>query len=205
MIGLIGRKLGMTRVFTKDDKMVPVTIIQAGPCRVVQRKTKEKDGYDSAQMGFDKIKKCRKPLQGHFSKRKSSIYRHLVEFRLTRYKDVEQGEDFGSEIFIENELVNVVGTSKGKGFQGVMKRHNFKGFIATHGTHESFRGPGSIGQCATPSRVFKGRKMAGHMGNQRVTVQNLQIIKIVKEKNLIFVKGAVPGHRNSIVLLKKEQ
>ena len=207
MIGLIGKKLGMTSIFTQENKIVPVTAIQAGPCKIVQRKSLKKEGYDSVQLGFEKIdeKKCNKPKNGHFKRHKSSPYRYLKEFRLIKYMDIEEGEDLGCEIFVENELIDVVGISKGKGFAGVMKRYNFRGFQMTHGVHESFRGGGSIGQCATPSRVHKGKKMAGHMGNERVTVRNVKIVRIIEDKNIIFVKGSVPGHKNSILFLKKEQ
>jgi large subunit ribosomal protein L3 len=206
MIGLIGKKIGMTQVFAENGKVTPVTVIQAGPCQVVQRKKAETDGYDAVQMGFEEMpeRKVTKPLLAHFKKHNSPCYRFLREFRLNAYKDIEQGETFKVDMFVENELVAVTGTSKGKGFQGVMKRHGFAGFKASHGVHESYRGPGSIGQCATPARVMKGRKLPGQTGNRRVTVKNLQIMKVIEDQNLILVKGAVPGHRNSLVLLKKE-
>lgn len=205
MIGLIGKKVGMTQVFTENGQVVPVTVIKAGPCKVIMRKTVETDGYDAIQVGFEEMpeKRVTKPMLGHFKKHNTANYRYLKEFRLKEYKDVEQGEDFDVTMFVENELVNVIGTSKGKGFAGVMKRHGFAGFQATHGVHESYRGPGSIGQCATPARVFKGRKMAGHKGVERVTVKNLKVAKVDEENNLIMVKGAIPGHRNSLVLIEK--
>ena len=206
MIGLIGKKLGMTQVFGKNGEIIPVTVIQAGPCQVIHRKNKKKHGYDAVQLGFEKVddKKTNKPLQGHFKKHNSPFYRHLKEFRLKMYKDIEEGEIFDVSMFTENEILQITGTSKGKGFQGVMKRHGFHGFKATHGVHESYRGPGSIGQCATPARVFKGKKLPGHQGMEKVSVLNCQVIKIDLEKNLVLVKGAVPGHRNSIVRLRKE-
>lgn len=206
MIGLIGKKIGMTQIFDKDGNMIPVTVIHAGPCRVIHRKSKEKHGYDAVQLGFVEIdeKKVSKPMMGHFKKHNSPPYKYLKEFRLKLYKDINEGEVFDVSMFKEHELLKVTGTSKGKGFQGVMRRHNFHGFKATHGVHESYRGPGSIGQCATPARVFKGKKLPGHQGVDKVSVLNLQVVKVDVEKNLVMVKGAVPGHRNSIVRLRKE-
>ena len=206
MIGLIGKKLGMTQVFGTNGKQIPVTVIQAGPCRVIHRKTKEKHGYDAVQLGFEEMeeKRVKKPQLGHFKKHSSPSFRYLREFRLKFYKDIEEGEVFDVSMFTENEILEVTGTSKGKGFQGVMRRHGFHGFKASHGVHESYRGPGSIGQCATPSRVFKGKKLPGHQGTDRVSVLNCKVIKVDVEKNLVLVKGAIPGHRNSIVRLRKE-
>lgn len=206
MIGLIGKKIGMTQVFDDRGNVVPVTVIQAGPCRVIHRKNKEKHGYDSVQLGFEEVdeKNVNKSMLGHFKKHNSPAYKHLKEFRLTMYVDIEEGEVFDVSMFKEHELLKITGTSKGKGFQGVMKRHNFHGFKASHGVHESYRGPGSIGQCATPARVFKGKKLPGHQGVDKVSVLNLQVIKVDVEKNLVMVKGAIPGHRNSIVRLRKE-
>ena len=205
MVGLIGKKIGMTQIFDENGKVVPVTLVQAGPCPVIQKKTDEKEGYTAIQIGFEEVKekKVAKPQQGHFKKHNSKFYRHLREFRLFRGEEFNQGDVLDVNIFKTNEFIKVIGTSKGKGFQGVMKRHGFSGFEQTHGVHESFRGPGSVGQCAQPSRIFKGVKMAGHMGNERVTVKNLKIIKIDTEKNLLMVKGAIPGHNNSIVYLTK--
>lgn len=206
MIGLIGKKIGMTQIFDENGNVIPVTVIQAGPCRVIHRKEKAKHGYDAVQLGFEEIdeKKVSKPMMGHFKKHNSPPYRYLKEFRLKMYKDINEGEIFDVSMFEEHELLKITGTSKGKGFQGVMKRHNFHGFKATHGVHESYRGPGSIGQCATPARVFKGKKLPGHQGVDKVSVLNLQVIKVDIERNLVMVKGAVPGHRNSIVRLRKE-
>jgi large subunit ribosomal protein L3 len=207
MIGLIGKKIGMTQTFDKDGKVVPVTLIKAGPCKVVQIKNLETDGYIACQLGFEERAEHRvtKPLLGHFKKHESVPYRYLREFSLEDPTDVEQGEIITVSIFTPHEIIDVIGTSKGRGFTGVMKRHHFAGFIATHGSHESFRGPGSIGQCATPARVFKGLKMAGHHGNARITTKNLQIVKVDVENNLIMIRGAVPGHRNSLVILRKEK
>lgn len=206
MIGLIGKKLGMTQIFDNKGNVIPVTVIHATPNKVVMRKNIERDGYDAVQVGFELIeeRKVTKPLLGHFKKHNSPAYRYLKEFRLKLYKDIEEGETLDVSMFVENEMIKVSGTSKGKGFQGVMKRHGFHGFKATHGVHESYRGPGSIGMCATPARVHKGKKLPGHTGMDSVSVKNLQIIKVDLEKNLVMVKGAVPGHRNSILMLRKE-
>ena len=206
MIGLIGKKIGMTQIFNHNGDLIPVTVIKAGPCRVIQRKNEARDGYDAVQLGYEEKadKKTSKPLKGHFKKHDSVNYRYLREFRLKLYKDIHEGEVFDVSMFEANELLAVTGTSKGKGFTGVMKRHGFRGFKASHGVHESYRGPGSIGQCATPSRVHKGKKLPGHKGVERVTVKNLKVIKVDLENNLIMITGAVPGHRNSVVTLKKE-
>ncbi len=206
MIGLIGKKVGMTQIFDKNGFLIPVTVIKAGPCWAIQRKSKAHEGYDSIQLGFEEMKDSRvkKPDLGHFKKHKSKSYRFLKEFRLKVYKDIQENEQFDVTMFVEDELLKITGISKGKGFQGVMKRHGFKGFKATHGVHESFRGPGSIGQCATPSRVYKGKKLPGQTGRGKVSVKNLRVMKIDIERNLLMVKGAVPGHRNGIVYIRKE-
>ncbi len=206
MIGLIGKKLGMTQLFDRHGYLIPVTVIKAGPCWVIQKKTKAHDGYDSIQLGFEEVqdKRVKKPELGHFKKHKSKSFRFLKEFRLKIYKDIQENEQFDVSMFVEDELLKITGISKGKGFQGVMKRHGFKGFKATHGVHESFRGPGSIGQCATPSRVFKGKKLPGQTGRETVSVKNLRVVGIDKERNLLMVKGALPGHRNGIVYIRKE-
>ncbi|MBN2460043.1 MAG: 50S ribosomal protein L3 [Candidatus Cloacimonetes bacterium] len=206
MIGLIGKKIGMTQIFNQNGEMIPVTVIKAGPCQVIYRKTKEKHGYDAVQLGFEEYpeKKLNKPGNGHFKRNNSKSFRYLREFRLNIYKDIQEGEEFDVSMFTEHEILMITGTSKGKGFSGVVRRHNFAGFETSHGVHESFRGPGSIGQCATPSRVFKGKRLPGREGFKRVTEKNMQVIKIDVENNLVMVKGAVPGHRNSLVLLRKE-
>jgi len=206
MPGLIGKKVGMTSVFDANGRNVACTVVQLGPCVVTQLKTTEKDGYEAVQLGYDekKEKNTTKPLQGHFKKASSNPLRKLVEFQ-----DFDQELVLGdtltvAQIFVEGELVDVVGKSKGKGFQGVVKRHGFGGVgQATHGQHNRLRAPGSIGACATPSRVFKGLKMAGRMGNDRVTIQNLKVMKIVPEKNLMLISGAIPGAKNSYVLIEK--
>jgi len=205
MFGLIGKKIAMTQIFDANGKVIPVTVLEMGPCVVVQKKTVETDGYNAIQLGFEEIaeRKVKKPVLGHFKKRNSKAYRYLREFRIDTIEEFNEGQILDLGLFQENEIVNIVGTSKGRGFAGVMKRHNFSGFEQSHGVHESFRGGGSIGQCAQPSRVLKGVKMAGHFGVDRVTVKNLKIVKVDKERNLVMVKGAVPGHRNGLVLMSK--
>ena len=196
----------MSQIFDADGKVIPVTLIAAGPCQVIQKKTVEKDGYSAIQIGFDQIpeRKVAKPQLGHFKKLGTNFYRKLKEFRVSPEEAINVGDILDVEVFKLNELIKVTGISKGKGFQGVVKRHGFKGAATmSHGTHEGFRNPGSIGQCATPGRVYKGRKLPGHMGSEQVSVKNLKIIKIDKEKNLLMVKGAIPGANNSIVILTK--
>ncbi|MBN2829923.1 MAG: 50S ribosomal protein L3 [Candidatus Cloacimonetes bacterium] len=205
MVGLIGKKIGMTQVFTDEGKVVPVTVIQAGPCSVVNTRTIKDNGYIAIQLGYEKLKdkKLNKPMAGYFKKYGSPAFRYLHEFRLKNLVDINLQDVFKVDLFQVSEIVDVVGTSKGRGYSGVMKRHNFHGFKASHGVHESYRGGGSIGQCATPGRVFRGLKMAGHYGVDRVTVKNLKVVKIDLQNNLIMINGAVPGHRNSIVYIKK--
>ncbi len=202
MLGIVGKKIGMSQIFDEDARVIPVTVVQAGPCKVVQKKTKDVDGYSAVQVGFDKKSKknVSKAMQGHF---KGDCYKVVREFSVGSDAELDGLEELSVDLFEVDEFVDVVGTSKGRGFTGVMKRHNFSGMKASHGVHESYRGPGSIGLCATPSRVFKGKKLPGQYGNSRVTVKNLRIVKIDKERNLLFIQGAVPGHRNSVVLLKK--
>ncbi|MDD2650658.1 MAG: 50S ribosomal protein L3 [Candidatus Cloacimonetes bacterium] len=205
MLGLIGKKIAMTQIFDSNGKVIPVTVLEVGPCTIVQKKTQASDGYNAIQLGFEEIeeRKVKKPVMGHFKKHNSKAYRYLREFRVNQIDDFSEGQSLDLDIFQENEIVKVIGISKGRGFSGVMKRHNFKGFISSHGVHESFRGGGSIGQSATPSRVIKGRKMPGHFGVDRVTVKNLKIVKLDKERNLVMVKGTVPGHRNGLIYLSK--
>ena len=203
--GLIGKKVGMTSVFSAEGKSIPCTVIEAGPCVVTQVKTIEKDGYTAIQLGFDdkKEKNTTKPLSGHFKKAGTTPKRKLVEF--SGY-DVEYklGDVIDVNLFEGTEYVDVVGTSKGKGFQGVVKRHGFGGVgQTTHGQHNRLRAPGSIGACSYPARVFKGTRMAGQMGNHRVTVQNLQVLKVIPEHNLLLIKGSVPGSKGSIVIIEK--
>jgi large subunit ribosomal protein L3 len=205
MAGIIGKKLGMTSVFSTDGKNIPCTIIEAGPCVVTQIKSQEKDGYEAIQIGYGERKEKNTPnaLKGHFKKAKTSPKRKLVEFDIFD-KDLNLGDQVTVELFQEGEFVDAVGTSKGKGFQGVVKRHNFRGVgDATHGQHNRLRAPGSIGAASYPARVFKGMKMAGRTGGDRVKVTNLQVMKVLAEKNIIVIKGAVPGAKGSYVILEK--
>lgn len=205
MPGLIGKKIGMTSVYSEEGKLQPCTIIEAGPCAVTQIKTTETDGYEAVQIGFGERseKHTTKALQGHFKKTRVSPKQKLIE--VDRFEEeVKQGDIVDVSIFNEGEFVDVVGTSKGKGFQGVVKRHGFGGVgQATHGQHNRMRAPGSIGAASYPARVFKGMKMAGQMGNERVKSLNLRVLKVVQEKNLILVKGAVPGAKGSYVIVEK--
>jgi large subunit ribosomal protein L3 len=207
MSGLIGKKIGMTSMFDASGKNVPCTVIQAGPCVVTQVKTIENDGYEAIQLSYDdkKEKNTSKALQGHFAKAKTTPKRMVAEFtRFEKEHRKEFGEVFGVEVFIEGEFIDVVGTSKGKGFQGVVKRHGFGGVgQATHGQHNRLRAPGSLGASSWPSRVFKGMKMGGRMGGNRVKMINLQVMKIIPEKNLIVVKGSVPGPSGSYLILER--
>ena len=207
MSGLIGKKIGMTSIFDASGKNVPCTVIEAGPCVVTQIRTKEKDGYEAIQLAFDEQKESRtnKPMKGHFDKAKTTPKKVLAEF--TRFEK-GQRKDFGdvltADIFIEGEFIDVVGISKGKGFQGVVKRHGFAGVgQATHGQHNRMRAPGSIGASSHPSRVFKGMRMAGRTGNKRNKMINIQIMKLIPEKNLVVVKGSVPGPKGSYLILER--
>lgn len=205
MSGLIGRKIGMTSIFDENGKNIPCTVLEAGPCVVTQVRTEEVDGYNALQLGFDDKaeKRANKAEQGHVKKAGTSPKKKVVEFRDFE-GEYKLGDTLGVDLFVEGEFVDVVGTSKGKGFQGVVKRHGFGGVgQATHGQHNRLRAPGSIGAASYPARVFKGMKMAGRMGGERVTVQNLRVLKVVPEKNLIVVKGAVPGHKNAYVTIEK--
>jgi large subunit ribosomal protein L3 len=207
MSGIIGKKIGMTSVFDENGKNVPCTVIEAGPCVVTQVRTKDTDGYESIQLAFDELKEkhTNKALKGHFAKAGVSPKKVVKEF--TRFEAGHQkkyGDVITVDIFVEGEYIDVIGTSKGKGFQGVVRRHNFGGVNdATHGQHNRGRAPGSIGASSYPSRVLKGMRMAGRMGNQRVKQINLQIVKIVPDRNLIIVKGAVPGANGSYVIVER--
>ncbi len=205
MSGLIGKKIGMTSIFDENGKNIPCTVIQAGPCVVTQVRTEEVDGYSALQLGFDDKAENRanKAEIGHVKKAGSSPKKKVVEFRDFE-GEFKLGDTVGVDLFKEGEFVDVIGTSKGKGFQGVVKRHGFGGVgQATHGQHNRLRAPGSIGAASYPARVFKGMKMAGRMGGERVTVQNLRVLKVVPEKNIIVVKGAIPGHKNAYVTVEK--
>ncbi len=205
-IGLVGRKLGMTRVFTEDGASLPVTVIEVDPNRVTQVKTEERDGYRALQVttGARKASRVTKPRAGHFAKAGVDAGRGLWEFRLDgdQGAEIETGAELKVDIFEAGQIVDVTGISKGKGFQGVIKRHNFSMQDATHGNSLSHRAPGSIGQNQTPGRVFKGKKMAGHMGNERCTVQNLEVVRVDVERNLLLIKGAVPGSTGGNVLVR---
>ena len=205
MSGLIGKKIGMTNIFAEDGKILPCTVVQAGPCIVTQVRTKNHDGYDALQLGFNEKseKSTNKSELGHYKKSGATPMKKLVEFKGFE-NDYKLGDKITVEHFNVGEYVDVTGTSKGKGFQGVVKRHGFAGVgQATHGQHNRLRAPGSIGAASYPARVFKGMRMAGQMGNKKVTVQNLQVLKVVPEKNLLVLKGCVPGHKNSIILIRK--
>lgn len=204
MSGLIGKKLGMTSIFSADGKNIPCTIIEAGPCVVTQVKTVEKDGYEAVQLGYGvrKEKNTTSALKGHFKKAGVDPKRKLVEF--DGFDDAKLGDEIGIDIIEEGQYLDVVGTSKGKGFQGVVKRHGFAGVgMQTHGQHNRLRAPGSIGAASYPARVFKGMRMAGRMGGDRTTVQNLEVVKIIADKNILVVKGSVPGAKGSFVIVNK--
>ena len=204
MSGLIGKKIGMTSIYDNSGKNIPCTILQVGPCTITQIKTEEKDGYSSFQLGFeDKTKESNKATQGHFKKSKSSPKRKLVEF--SGYEgEFKVGDKINVDHFFEGEYVDVTGMSKGKGFQGVVKRHGFSGVgDSTHGQHNRNRAPGSIGAGSDPSRVFKGMRMAGQTGSAKVKALNLKVIKVMTEDNLLLVKGSVPGHNNSYIIVQK--
>lgn len=205
MEGILGKKLGMTQIYAEDGTVVPVTVIQAGPCLVVQRKTADVDGYDAVQIGFveDKpAKKVGRPREGHFKKAGVAPVRRVAEFPLGDGEDANPGDSVNVSIFEEKEWVDVIGTSKGKGYQGVMKRHGFGGGRATHGSM-FHRAPGSIGSSAFPSRVFPGMRAGGRMGGERVTVKNLQVVKVDAEQNLIYVRGAVPGPKSGYLQIRR--
>ena len=205
MSGIIGKKIGMTSVYDDSGKNIPCTVIEAGPCVITQIKTSVTDGYNALQLAFDDQKESRvnKPKMGHFNKANTNPKRKLVEFRGFE-GEYNLGDSISVDIFEEGEYVDIAGTSKGKGFQGVVKRYNFRGVgDATHGQHNRMRAPGSIGAASYPARVFKGMRMAGQMGNQRVKETNLQVIKVFPEKNLLLVKGSVPGSKNSYVIVEK--
>ena len=203
MSGLIGRKIGMTSIFDENGKNIPCTVIEAGPCVVTQVRTKEVDGYEALQLGFDDKKTATKAAQGHAKKAGTAVKRKVVEFQDFE-EDYKLGDTITVEHFKEGEFVDISGTSKGKGFQGVVKRHGFAGVgQATHGQHNRLRAPGSIGAASYPARVFKGMRMAGQMGNEKVKVQNLRVLKVVSDKNLLVVKGCIPGAKNAYVTIQK--
>ncbi len=205
MSGLIGKKIGMTSLYDENGKNIPCTVIQAGPCVVTQVRTSEVDGYDAVQLGFDdkKEKSTTKALQGHFKKAGTSPKKKVVEFKYFE-QELKLGDTISVDLFVEGEFVDVAGISKGKGYQGVVKRHHFAGVgQATHGQHNRLRAPGSVGASSWPSRIFKGMRMSGRMGGDKVKVQNLRVVKVLPEQNLLIVKGAVPGHKDSYIIIEK--
>ena len=205
MPGLIGKKIGMTSVFSADGKNVPCTVIEVGPCEVTQVKTVETDGYNALQLGFQDVKEkhLTKPMIGKFAAADVTPKRHLAEFKGFD-GEYKLGDTITVDMFSEADFVDIIGTSKGKGYQGVVKRHGFGGVgQSTHGQHNRLRAPGSIGACSYPAKVFKGMRMAGQTGNKRVTVQNLQVVKVIPEYNVLMIKGSIPGPKGSIVLIEK--
>ncbi|MDR2974901.1 MAG: 50S ribosomal protein L3 [Propionibacteriaceae bacterium] len=202
--GVIGRKLGMTQIWDDKNQVIPVTVIAAGPCVVTQVRTADKDGYSAVQLGFGQIKakSVTKPVQGHFEKAEATPRRHMMEIRTADASEYALGADVTADIFAVDEDVDVIGVTKGKGTAGVMKRHGFAGLGAGHGVHRKHRSPGSIGECSTPSKIFKGMRMAGHMGVQRHTVSNLTVVKVDVERGLLLVKGAIPGPKNGLVVVR---
>jgi large subunit ribosomal protein L3 len=202
--GLLGKKLGMTRIFTEDGRWIPVTVLEAGPCTVVQQKTDEVDGYSSVQLGFGDVKEkhLTKPEQGHLAKNELALKRTLREFQADGEGELSVGDEVKADLFAVGDRVDVSGTSKGKGFAGVIKRHGFGGGPGGHGSH-FHRAPGSIGQSADPAKVFKGKKLPGHMGSVRRTTQNLEVVKVDTEKNVIVVRGSVPGAPGGLVEVRK--
>lgn len=202
--GILGEKLGMTQVWDENNKIVPVTVIKAGPCVVTQVRTAEKDGYSAIQLGFGAIdpRKVNKPDAGHFAKASVTPRRYIAELRTSNAGEYTLGQELTAETFQPGEIVDVSGTSKGKGFAGVMKRHGFHGLRASHGVKRKHRSPGSIGACATPGRVFKGLRMAGRMGSDRITTQNLKVQSVDAEKGLLLIKGSVPGPQGALVLVR---
>ena len=204
--GVLGEKLGMTQVWDENNRVVPVTVVKAGPCVVTQIKTPEQDGYSSVQIAFGAIdpRKVNKPATGHFTKAGVTPRRHLVELRTDDASEYAVGQELAVDTFEAGQVIDVVGTTKGKGYAGVMKRHGFAGVSASHGAHRNHRKPGSIGGCSTPGRVFKGMRMAGRMGGVRQTTQNLTVHAVDAEKGLLLIKGAVPGPKGGYVVVKQE-
>jgi large subunit ribosomal protein L3 len=202
--GILGEKLGMTQVFDDNNRIVPVTVVKAGPCVVTQIRTQEKDGYTAVQLAYGQVdpRKVTKPVAGHFKAANVTPRKHLVEVRTDAIEDYTVGQELGADVFADGALVDVTGTTKGKGTAGVMKRHGFRGLGAAHGTQRKHRSPGSIGACATPGRVFKGLRMAGRMGNEKQTTLSLIVHKVDTERGLLLIKGAIPGPKGGLVLVR---
>ena len=200
--GILGRKIGMTQIFDEGGRAVPVTVVEAGPCHVAQVKRPDKDGYSAIQMAFGQPRRTTKPKEGHFKKANVDPARYLVELRVDDSNEYELGAEIKADVFEPGETVDVIGVTKGKGFAGGMKRHNFGGLGASHGTERKHRSPGSVGAAATPSRVFKGTRMAGQLGNVRVTTLNLKVIKVDLERNLLMIRGAIPGPKGGLVMVR---
>ncbi len=206
MTGLIGKKIGMSQLFDDTGNVIPVTVVETGPCVVVQKKDEAKDGYNALQLGFgtQKNQRVNRPLRGHMAKAEKGSFRVLREFRVDDVSGYEVGQELTvTDLVAAGDLVDVTGTSKGRGFAGVMKRWDFRGFSRTHGTHEYFRHGGSIGNRSYPGKVFKGKRMAGHLGNERVSIQNLRVVEVRPEENLLLVKGAIPGANGGLVLVRR--
>jgi large subunit ribosomal protein L3 len=202
--GILGEKLGMTQVFDANNRIVPVTVVKAGPCVVTQIRTQEKDGYTAVQLAYGQIdpRKVTKPVAGHYAKAGVTPRRHLIELRTDSVDGYEVGQELGADVFADGATVDVTGTTKGKGTAGVMKRHGFAGVSSSHGSHRNHRKPGSIGGCSTPARVFKGLRMAGRMGVDKQTTQSLRVVKVDIERGLLLIEGAVPGPKGSLVLVR---
>ena len=202
--GILGEKLGMTQIFDANNRIVPVTVVKAGPCVVTQIRTQEKDGYTAVQLAYGQIdpRKATKPLSGHFQAAGVTPRRHVIELRTSSTEGYEVGQEFGADIFTDGVAVDVTGTTKGKGTAGVMKRHGFKGVSASHGAHRNHRKPGSIGGCSTPGRVFKGMRMSGRMGVDKQTTQGLRVVRVDAERGLLLIEGAVPGPKGGLVLVR---
>jgi len=199
--GILGKKIGMSQRFREDGRVVPITALQVGPCTVTQVKSQVKDGYEAVQVGFEEVRRLNNPMRGHL--RRTGLFRYLREVPVDSLGDAQVGDAITVELFQPGDRVDVIGTSKGRGFQGVMKRHGFAGGPRTHGQSDRARAPGSIGATTTPGRVLKGKRMAGHMGNQRVTVKNLEVFEVDLERNFLLIKGGVPGAPNGLLLILK--
>lgn len=199
--GIVGKKIGMSQVFLQNGNVVPITVVQAGPCTITQVKTRAKDRYQAVQVGYETVKRLNKPLSGHLGR--TGLFRYLREFPVDSLDGLLVGQQVSVGVFEVGERVDVIGTSKGRGFQGVMKRHGFHGGPRTHGQSDRARAPGSIGAGTTPGRVLKGKKMPGHMGNVRVTVKNLEVVEVDLERNLLLLKGGIPGAPNGLIIIRK--